>query len=64
MTQVVTTPGLDLAGPLPPDIQIHTVFEGAVSATSKAPDAARDLIRFLTGPTAIPTIKAQGMEPG
>jgi molybdate transport system substrate-binding protein len=64
ITQVVTTPGIELAGPLPPDIQMYTTFEGAVSANSKAPDAARALLRFLTGPTAIPVIKAQGMEPG
>jgi molybdate transport system substrate-binding protein len=64
ITQVLTTPGIELAGPLPPDIQIYTSFEGAVSANSKAPDAARALLRFLTGPTAIPVIKAQGMEPG
>jgi molybdate transport system substrate-binding protein len=64
ITQTVTTPGIDLAGPLPPEIQVYTVFEGAVSANSKAPDEARALIKFLTGPTAIPVIKAQGMEPG
>ena len=64
ITQMFTTPGIELAGPLPPDIQIYSVFEGAVSANSKAPDAARALLRFLTGPTAIPVIKAQGMEPG
>jgi hypothetical protein len=27
------------------------------------PEAARQLIKFLTGPIAIPVIKAQGMEP-
>jgi molybdate transport system substrate-binding protein len=64
VTQTFTTPGIELAGPLPPEIQIYTVFEGAVSANSKAPDAARALIKFLTGPSAIPVIKAQGMEPG
>ena len=64
ITQIVTTPGLDLAGPLPPDIQVYTVFEGAVSVNSRTPDAAGALIKFLTGPTAIPVIKAQGMDPG
>lgn len=63
ITQMFTTPGVELAGPLPPEIQFYTSFGGAVSATSKAPDAARDLLRFLKGPTAIPVIKAQGMEP-
>ena len=64
ITQILTTPGVDLVGPLPPDIQFYVSFEGAVSSQSRAPDAARALINFLTGPVAIPVIKAQGMEPG
>jgi molybdate transport system substrate-binding protein len=64
ITQILTTPGVELVGPLPPEIQFYTVFIAGVSAGSKAPDAARELIKFLTSPTAIPVIKAQGMEPG
>jgi molybdate transport system substrate-binding protein len=63
ITQTFTTPGVELAGPLPPEIQFYTNFGGAVSATSKSADAARDLLVFLKGPTAISVIKAQGMEP-
>ena len=63
ITQVFTTPGVELVGPLPPELQFYSNFGGAVSATSKAPDAARDLLTFLKGPTAIAVIKAQGMEP-
>ena len=64
ITQILTTPGVDLVGPLPPEIQSYVVFTAGVSANSKAPEAARDLIKFLTGPIATPVIKAQGMEPG
>jgi len=64
ITQILTTPGVELVGPLPPEIQYYTVFVGGISAKSKAPDAARDLIKFLTGPIAIPVIKLLGMEPG
>ena len=64
ITQILTTPGVDLVGPLPPNIQFYFSFEGAVSSQARAPDAARALINFLTGPVAIPVIKAQGMEPG
>jgi molybdate transport system substrate-binding protein len=64
MTQILTTPGVELAGPLPPEIQFYTVFVGGISANSKAPDAARALLQFLTGPTAAPVIRSQGMEPG
>ena len=63
MTQILTTPGVELVGPLPPEIQSYVAFVAGVSANSKAPDAASELIRFLTGPAAIPVIKAQGMEP-
>jgi molybdate transport system substrate-binding protein len=62
ITQILTTPGVELVGPLPQKIQIYTVFTAGVSSNSKAPSAARDLIKFLTGPTAIPVIKSQGME--
>jgi molybdate transport system substrate-binding protein len=64
ITQILTTPGVELVGPLPLEIQYYTVFVGGISAKSKAPDAARELIKFLTGPIAIPVIKSQGMEPG
>jgi ABC-type molybdate transport system substrate-binding protein len=38
-------------------------FVAGVSASSKAPQAATQLIEFLVGPTAAPVIKAQGREP-
>ena len=63
ITQIVTTPGVELVGPLPPEIQFYTVFAAAVSVSSNAPDAAQSLIKFLQGPQAIPVIKSQGMEP-
>jgi molybdate transport system substrate-binding protein len=63
ITQILTTPGVQLVGPLPSEIQFYTRFAGAVSSNSKAPEAARDLLKFLKGETAIPVIKAQGMEP-
>jgi molybdate transport system substrate-binding protein len=63
ITQILTTPGVELVGPLPPEIQSYVAFVAGVSVNSKAPDAAAQLIKFLTGPTAIPVIRAQGMEP-
>jgi molybdate transport system substrate-binding protein len=62
ITQILTTPGVELVGPLPPEIQYYTTFVGGISANAKAPDAARDLIRYLTGPMAAAVITSQGME--
>ena len=63
-TQILTTPGVSLAGPLPQELQSYVSFGGAVGNASHAPDIARALLAFLTGPVALPVIKSQGMEPG
>jgi molybdate transport system substrate-binding protein len=63
MTQILTTQGVQLVGPLPPEIQSFITFVAAVSSKSNAPDAARQLIAFLKGPAAIPVISKQGMQP-
>ena len=62
ITQIMTTLGVELAGPLPLEIQHHITFAAAVGAGSKSQEAACELIKFLTGPTAVPVITAQGME--
>ena len=63
ITQILTTPGVDLVGPLPPGTQSYVMFTAGVSASSKVAEAARQLITFLTGSTAGPVIRKQGMEP-
>jgi len=63
ITQILTTPGVDLAGPLPAEVQSYITFMGGVSTGSRHARAARDLIQFLKSPAALPVIKALGMEP-
>jgi molybdate transport system substrate-binding protein len=63
ITQILTTPGVDLAGPLPAEIQSYVTFTAGVGAQASAADAARQLIQFLRSPRATAVIKAQGMEP-
>lgn len=60
---LMATRGVDVVGPLPPAIQSYVCFAGAVSSNATVPDIARDLIDFVTGPTAIPIIRSKGMEP-
>jgi hypothetical protein len=63
ITQILTTPGVELVGPLPAELQSYIVFAGAVATNAAAPDAAARLLDFLTGPQAAPVVRAQGMEP-
>ena len=62
ITQILTTPGVELVGPLPPEIQSYVTFVAGVSPRAGAPDAARQLVAFLATPAATAVIKAQGME--
>ena len=62
ITQIMTTPGVDLAGPLPREIQSHVSFVAGISSQSKTSKAANELVAFLTGPRARAVIKRQGME--
>jgi molybdate transport system substrate-binding protein len=64
ITQILTTQGVTLAGPLPPEIQSFITFTGGISADSQASDAAKELLRMLQGPAATAVMRSQGMEPG
>ena len=64
ISEILSYAGVELAGPLPADIQTYTTFSAGVSAVSKNADATAALIKFLTAPAALPVIKAKGMEPG
>jgi molybdate transport system substrate-binding protein len=60
----MAVPGIDIVGPLSPDIQMKTVFSAGLSTGAKNVDGAKALIRFLTTPQAAAVIKAKGMETG
>ena len=49
-SEVINTDGLTLAGPLPAEIQLTTIYGGAVTLGSAAPDAAKAFIDFTRDP--------------
>jgi molybdate transport system substrate-binding protein len=63
ITQILTTPGVDLVGPLPAEIQSYVTFVAGISSESKVPEAANELIAFLLGARAAAIVRSQGMEP-
>jgi molybdate transport system substrate-binding protein len=63
ITEIVISPGVDLAGPLPAEIQNTTDMAAGITTTSKAPDSARALIGFISSPSAAAVLKASGFQP-
>jgi len=63
VSELLPVPGIDLVGPLPPDIQQITTFSAGLHARAQAPDAAHALVKFLKAPAAAPVIRKTGMEP-
>jgi molybdate transport system substrate-binding protein len=63
MSELLPVPGIDIVGPLPPDIQQITAFSAGLHVAAREADAAKALVRFLTAPAAAPVIRKKGMEP-
>jgi len=55
--------GIDIVGPLPPELQKITVFSAGIATVAKEPEAGRALIKFLASPAARDAIVRSGMEP-
>jgi molybdate transport system substrate-binding protein len=62
ISEILPVKGVKLVGPLPAEIQNYTTYAAAVGAEAKQPDAARALIKLLTGSPAESVLKGRGME--
>ena len=63
ITQILTTDGVALAGPLPSEIQSYITFTAGISASSKSIDAATQLLTVLKSPAAIDVMRSRGWCP-
>jgi molybdate transport system substrate-binding protein len=63
-SEIVPVAGAQLVGPLPGELASTTIFTSGIGTGSKSPEAAKALIKFLTGPEASSLFKAKGFVPG
>ena len=61
--ELLPVPGIDLVGPLPPDVQEITTFSAGVHARAQNPEGAKALVAHFKSAAAAPVIKAKGMDP-
>jgi molybdate transport system substrate-binding protein len=63
ISEMLPVAGVDIVGPLPPELQQITVFSAGIASVSKEPEAGKALIAFLASPAARDAIIKSGMEP-
>jgi molybdate transport system substrate-binding protein len=63
--EILAVPGIEFV-PLPSEYQRSgaVIFTASIGASAKETDAAKAFVQFLSGPVAIPLIRAKAMEPG
>ncbi|MBV8590532.1 MAG: substrate-binding domain-containing protein [Acetobacteraceae bacterium] len=63
ISELIPIKGIEIIGPLPPELQKYTIFSAGTVKGAREPEAGRALIQFLASPAAAPAIEKSGMEP-
>jgi len=63
ISQLLPVGGIEIAGPVPRDLQKVIVYAATALPSSKQPDAAKAFVTFLRSETAVPIIKRKGLDP-
>ena len=62
-TELIGAKGVQFAGYLAPEVQVVSVYSGAVSTSAAAPDAARGFLAFLKSPASSECFRRAGWMP-
>jgi molybdate transport system substrate-binding protein len=62
-TRLIDVPGIDIVGPIPPEVQTWIGFAAGVSAAAKHPEAAKARIAFMHAPSAAAILRSKGVDP-
>jgi molybdate transport system substrate-binding protein len=64
MSEILSVPGVEVAGPLPPEMQDIIITFAILVPDGKESEGGKALINFLRTPAAINVFKSKGQEPG
>jgi molybdate transport system substrate-binding protein len=61
--ELTSYPGVDVVGPLPPELQIVTDYLAAIPKDSIHSDAGKSLLSFLRSPEGVLLLREGGLDP-
>lgn len=61
LSELIHLPGIEVLGPLPPELQLMTVFSAGVSITSSQPEAVRAALAYMASPKALEAKRRNGL---
>jgi molybdate transport system substrate-binding protein len=62
ISELLPVPGIDVVGPLPPDVQRVTVFSAGIGVAATNPALAKSFVEFLASPAALSAIRKSALE--
>jgi molybdate transport system substrate-binding protein len=62
-SRIAGVKGVQLVGTIPQELQTWIGFAGGAGTNARDPQAARDLLRFMTAPAAAAVLRKAGVEP-
>jgi molybdate transport system substrate-binding protein len=63
ISELLVVPGIEVVGPLPPEIGTAAMFSGGILSASPDIEMARGFLRYLSGVEAAPVLAASGLKP-
>ena len=63
LCELAPVPGIDIVGPLPPEVQKYYAFAAAVMTAARKPDAARAFLDFLRSESVRAAMRQNLLEP-
>jgi molybdate transport system substrate-binding protein len=63
LSELIGQPGIEILGPLPPEIQAVTIFSAGLSSASREREAARAVVAYMASAETGDAKRRHGMEP-
>jgi molybdate transport system substrate-binding protein len=63
LSELINVEGISILGPLPPAVQITTIFSAGICVVSTKAAAVREMLAYMSSPGTAAAKRRQGMEP-